>query len=371
MGLLDRYRQFEALDEEEVNRGLRARAKARREQALARTEPLDLQATTWPEFPPHSVVNAITFAARRGLHSYLDPHAGELRAELSHLLGGIAPERIVVGDGAGQLLASAATALMADGDELVTPWPGYPLHPIVARAARGSAVPVEGFSADALLSAVTPRTRIVLLANPNDPTGELLRTGELRRLLDALPERVVVVLDEALRDYVDVEDRDAALALQEDSPRLLVVRSFSKAWGLAGLRCGFAVASAQADALLDRIRPPLAAAELSLAGALDVVRHHPALAARRAALIAEHRRALLGALGERPRLLVTPSQANVLWLAADGLPGPELGARLERSGVLVRSGAPLGDADRVRLTVPHRPEAVDRVVAALDAALRD
>ena len=140
----------------------------------------------------------------------------------------------MVGDGVAQLLGAAAQALLEPSDELVTPWPSYGLYPAIAHRARGHAVPVPGFGAQAVLRAVNDRTRLVALCNPNDPTGELVPVDELRSLLEALPERVVVLLDEALRDFVDAEERDAALALVEEFPRLLVFRTFSKAWGLAG-----------------------------------------------------------------------------------------------------------------------------------------
>ena len=235
-------------------------------------EPLDLSATTWPEYPPSTVVNAITYAARRGLHRYLDRHATALRSELAHRLG-VAEERLVVGDGAAQLLGAAAQALLEPLDELVTPWPSYGLYPVIAHRARGHAVPVPGFGAQAVLRAVNERTRIVALCNPNDPTGELVGVDELRSLLAALPDRVIVLLDEALRDFVDAEERDAALALVDEFPRLLVFRTFSKAWGLAGLRVGYAIGGPGAEALLEQLEPELGLNELAQAGALEALRH--------------------------------------------------------------------------------------------------
>src|ERR1700712_169578 len=177
-GLLGYYKQFEGLSEEEVNADLREQAAERRAKALSRLEPLDLSRTTWPDYPHPAIVNAITFAARRGLHRYLDRSSAELRSELAHRHG-VAGGRLVVGDGVAQLISEAAAALMEADDELVTPWPSYALYPVVARHARGVAVPVAGFSVDAILSAVNERTRLVTLCNPNDPTGELLGVAEL------------------------------------------------------------------------------------------------------------------------------------------------------------------------------------------------
>jgi histidinol-phosphate aminotransferase len=366
-GLLGYYRQFEGLSEDEVNADLREAAAERRAKALARQDTLDLSRTTWPEYPPPAIVNAITFAARRGLHRYLDRASGELRSELAHRHG--VPEgRLVVGDGVAQLISEAAGALLEPEDELITPWPSYPLFPVVARHARGHAVPVPGFGAETILAAVNDRTRLVALCNPNDPTGELLSIAALRELLEALPERVVVLLDEALRDFVDAEDVDATLALLDAFPRLLVFRTFSKAWGLAGLRCGYAIGGPGAEPLLEQLAPELGVNELAQAGALEAIRTQGGVVERRRARIAEQRAELTAALRERG-IDVLPSQANVLWLPAPGPHGAsDLAARLDRAGIVVQTGIGVGAPDRVRVTVPHRAEHTERFLRTLDAA---
>jgi histidinol-phosphate aminotransferase len=365
--LLRYYRQFEGLSEAEVNERLRAESDERRARELARIEPLDLSRTTWPEYPPPAVVNAITYAARRGLHRYLDPHATALRSELAHHLD-VDEDRVVVGGGIAQLMGAAAQALLEPGDELVTPWPSYPLYPAIARRSRGSAVPVPGFGPETILRAVNDRTRLVALCNPNDPTGELVAADDLAGLLDALPERVVVLLDEALRDFVDAEPRDAALALLPGHPRLLVFRTFSKAWGLAGLRCGYAVGGPGAEPLLAQLEPELGLNELAQAGALEALRAAARVVAGRAAAVARER-ARIAAGAAAAGLDVVPSQANVLWLAAPGMDGAELARRLERNAVLVAAGGALGDPARVRLTVPPDPAAADRALRALERAI--
>jgi histidinol-phosphate aminotransferase len=364
--LLRYYRQFEGLSEQEVNERLKAEAADRRSRELARVEPLDLSRTTWPEYPPSEVVNAITYTARRGLHRYLDPHAAALRAELAHQLD-VEAERVVVGGGIAQLMGAAAQALLEPGDELVTPWPSYPLYPAAARRSRGHAVPVPGFGPDAVLRAINERTRLVALCNPNDPTGELVSAGDLAALLEALPERVVVLLDEALRDFVDAEGRDAALALTDEHPRLLVLRTFSKAWGLAGLRCGYAIGGEGIASLLERLAPDLGVGELAVAGALEALRHAEPVVRERAAQVARER-ARVADGARRLGIQAPPSQANVVWMAAPGLDGVELARRLERHAVLVTPGAPLGDPARVRAAVAL-PAATDRLLRALEQAL--
>lgn len=365
MRILDYYRQFKGLSAEEVNAVLRDDAAQRRRQALARVDPLDLSQTTWPQYAPSTVVNAITYAARRGLHRELDRDAAQLRSELAHRHA-IGERDVVVGDGITQLLDAAIHELLEPGDELVTPWPSYPPYPAVARRAHGRAVPVAGGGVDRVLEAVTEHTRVVCLCNPNDPTGELVATGELRRLLQELPERVVVLLDEALRDFVDAEPVDAALELLAEHPRLIVFRTFSKAWGLAGLRCGYAIGSDEATALLDRLAPYRGVNELARAGALEALRGASHIAGARAAAVASQRTRLAGELRSRP-LTIAPSQANILWLTAEGLAGAELAHRLQHAGIIVAGGGPLGDPARVRVTVPHRPEGTERLLRALDA----
>lgn len=369
MGLRDYYRQFEELSPAEESARLRAEADERRQSALAIVQPVDLSVTTWPEYPHPYVVGAITYAARRGLHRYLDKHATELRSELAHHHG-VGEERLVVGDGVAQLLGAVTQILMDDPhDELVTPWPSFPLFPLMARRARAHAVPVEGFGCDVVLAAVNERTRIVALCSPNDPTGALFGIDELRRLLESLPERAVVLLDEALADFVDpaVQERDASLALLEDHPRLLVFRSFSKAWGLAGLRCGYAIGGPEAEPLLERLEPELGLNELAQAGALEALRTQVDLVARRARTIVANR-AEVTRVAREHGFDVPDSQANVLWLSRRGVDGAELSRRFEHGQVVVAPGGPLGDAAHVRMTVPARDDHMQRALRAIELA---
>jgi len=178
----------------------------------------------------------------------------------------------------------------------------------------------------------------------------------------------VVVLDEALVDFAAPGQRDATLHLLEDHPRLLVVRTFSKTWGLAGLRCGYALGGPGAESLLERLAPPLGLGELAQAGALEALRSTAELVARRARTVAGERDALtrrLRSLG----LDVTDSEANVLWVAAPGLDGPALHEALAGSQIAVMAGTRLGDREHVRITV-HDARASDRLVRALEPLVR-
>jgi histidinol-phosphate aminotransferase len=366
MGLLDYYRQFEGMSEEEVNRGLRAQAAERRRKALTRVETLDLSQTTWPELAHPHIVSAITFTAQRGLQRYPHLRGSALHDELA-ARHGVDSGRLILGNGAAELLSAATRALIAPGQRLITSWPSYPLYPIMARRAHGRAVPITG-GVDALLAAAREEdTRVIALASPNDPTGELLRTGELARLLDGLPEGVAVLLDESLVEFADAQPVDSSLELLEHHPRLLVFRSFSKAWGLAGLRIGYALGAPGSEELLAELAPDLGVSEVSQAGALEALKSCSELVAERVRQISAERVALTTALRER-HFEVTDSQANFLWVAHPTVDGGELLTRLTRAGVLVAGGDALGDSRHVRIGLRDSASS-ERLLGALDKAL--
>jgi histidinol-phosphate aminotransferase len=368
MGLLDYYRQFEGMTEEEVNRGLRAEAAERKRKALMKVDTLDLSQTTWPELPHPSVVNAITFVARRGLHRY--PHLGagsQLRDALAERHG-VEPERIILGNGAAELLSSAARALIEPGQRLLSPWPSYPLFPIMGRRAHGRSVPVTGGGVDALLAAAAePGTRVIAIASPNDPTGELLASAQLRRLLEGLPEDVAVLLDESLVEFVDAQPVDSSLRLLDEHSRLFVFRSFSKAWGLAGLRVGYAIGGPGAEELLAELAPDLGVSEVSQAGALEALRGCSEIVARRVVTISEERTAVTAGLRERG-FEVADSQANFVWAAHPAVEGAELAARLAQAGILIAGGAALGEPHHVRIAL-RDSGATTRLLDAVDKSL--
>jgi len=367
VGILDYYRQFEGMSEEEVNGELREAAAERKRKELARVETLDLSQTTWPELPHPRVVGAITYVARRGLYRYPHLAAGtELRNELAERHG-LSPDRVILGNGAAELLSAATRALIEPGQQLLTLWPSFPLFPLMARRAHGRAERVRG-GVDALLAgAQDPDVRVIALASPNDPTGELLAASELRRLLEGLREGVGVLLDEALVEYVDAQDRNASLALLEEFPRLLVFRTFSKAWGLAGLRIGYAIGGPGSEALLAELEPDLGVSDLSQAGALEALHTCSELIERRTRAVCEERPLLISALRQRG-FDVADSQANFLWLSHPDIKGAELAARLATSAVLVAAGDALGEPHHVRITMPPRARAA-RLLDALEKAL--
>jgi histidinol-phosphate aminotransferase len=366
VGLLDYYRQFEGMSEEEVNARLREDAAERKRKALTRVETLDLSQTTWHELPHPRIVNAITFVARRGLHRYPHVHGPDLRNELAERHG-VEPERLILGNGAAELLSSATRALIAPGQLLLTVWPSYPLFPLMARRAHGQAVRVSGGVDELLEAAREPDVRVIALASPNDPTGELLAVAELERLLEGLPDGVAVLLDESLVEFADAQPTSASLELLAEHPRLLVFRSFSKAWGLAGLRIGYAIGAPGSGDVLAELEADLGVSEISQAGALEALRSCTELVDRHVGAIREQRPHLTAELRSRG-FEVADSQANFLWAAHPALDGAELAARLARAGVLVAAGDALGEPRHVRVGLRSRA-ASDRLLDAIDKAL--
>jgi histidinol-phosphate aminotransferase len=366
MGLLDYYKQFEGLSEEEVNSELREQSAERKRKALTKVQTLDLSHTTWPDLPHPDIVNAITFVARRGMQRYPHTRGSQLRTHLA-LRHGVDPGRLIVGNGSAELLSAATRALIEPGQVLVTSWPSYPLFPIMARRAHGQAVPVSGGVEDILKAVSEHDTHVVAIASPNDPTGELLPVGELERLLGGLPDNVALLLDESLVEFADAQPTDASLALLETHPRLLVFRSFSKAWGLAGLRCGYALGGPGSEDLLSELEPDLGVSEISQAGALEALRSCTGLMQKRVKRVAQERARLITALRQR-HFEVSDSQANFLWIAHPTLDGAEISARLARAGVLVAAGGALGEPRHVRIAI-HDDASSTRLLSALDRAL--
>jgi histidinol-phosphate aminotransferase len=307
---------------------------------------------------PEAVAAAVT-----EVHRYPDMGVVALRDALAARYG-VGTDRLVTGCGSVALLELLMKAATQPGDEVVYAWRSFEAYPIVTAGAAVRPVRVpntarHGHDLDAMAAAVTDATRVVIVCNPNNPTGTAVRRAELTRFLDALPDTVLVVLDEAYREFVTDPDVPDCLVEYGDRPNVVVVRTMSKAWGLAGLRCGWLVATPAVADAVRKVLTPFSTNAL-------------AQAAARAALAAadEMQRRATAVIAERDRLLpllrklvpdVPASQANFHWLP---VPDPAaFGAACERQGVIVR---PFPEG--VRVTV-GTPEENDAFLAAAEAAL--
>ncbi len=306
---------------------------------------------------------------------YPDPDSTALREAIA-ALHGLDPARIVCGTGSGELLTLSASAFAGPGDEVIFVRYGFSLYEIAAR--RCGATPVVapdadyGTDVDALLALVTERTRVVFIANPNNPTGSFLTRRELARLHAGLPGNVLLVLDQAYAEYVDPMDDDGSLELARSSANVLVTRTFSKAYGLAGERVGWGTGAPRLIDMLNRIRGPFnvnngaQAVTLAALGDQDFVsmsrRHNAMERARFEELLAP-----LANHGVR----VLPSEANFVLVLFDGALSAERAYNgLAERGYIVRWLPGQGLANGLRITIGKR-EDMDAIAAALRAMVED
>lgn len=253
---------------------------------------------------------------------YPDPDSKELRAAIA-ALHGLDPARVVMGTGSDELLHLAAQGYAGPGDEVLYVRYGFSVYDIAAR--RCGAVPVVapdadyGTDVDALLALVSERTRVVFVANPNNPTGSFLPRGEIARLHAALPAGVLLVIDQAYGEYVSPEDDDGALALAEAHANVLVTRTFSKIYGLAGERIGWATGHPALIDTLNRIRGPFNVSSTGQAMALAAVADQDFVVHARDHNRRERQRfvAALNAMGNHG-LRPLPSEANFVLILFEG-----------------------------------------------------
>jgi len=277
---------------------------------------------------------------------------------------GVGPERILIGNGVDAIIGHLTTAYLEAGDEVVLGWPSFVTYRL--DVLRCGAVPVptalagSAYDLEAMAARIGPRTKLVFVCNPNNPTGGIVSRSEVARFLDRVPERVLVVFDEAYHEYVGDPGYPDAAAEHGERPNVAVLRTFSKLFGLAGLRVGYMVASAPVVAAASRCRHWFDVsdlAHLAAAASLDdpgeVKRRRDATAEARAELTA-----ILRAAGLEP----LESHGNFVYAVVGD--GAEYAGRLARKGVLVRSLEAFGAPEAIRVTVGTHTEH-----AALAAAL--
>lgn len=305
-------------------------------------------------------------AAADTLRRYPDSAAVALRKEIA-AAHGIAAERIVCGDGSDELLSLIAAAYLREGDEAVITQYGFLVYAIAIKTngAVARVAPDRDLTADtdAILAAVTPRTRIVFLANPNNPTGTYLPADEIGRLHKGLPGHVLLVLDAAYAEYVRAPDYDPGKALVTHAQNVVMTRTFSKAYGLAGLRVGWAYCPAAVADVLNRIRGPFnvnASAQAAARAALQDTEH-----LERAVRGNEAERARLARELTGLDLAVTPSATNFMLVHfASPAQADAADSFLRSRQILLRRMAGYGLPKALRLTVGLAAEN-GRVIAAL------
>ncbi len=301
-----------------------------------------------------------------GVHRYPDGAAYRLRERIA-AHHGVPMTEVIHGAGSNELLDLAVRTFMTPAQHLVFAEPAFVVYRIAALTygVPFSAVPTTNLTHDleAMAAAVTPKTRVVFVANPNNPTGTYVGRAPVERFLREVPPEVIVVMDEAYFEYADAADYPDCLALRGLRERLIVMRTFSKIYGLASMRVGYAVGPAQLIDYMNRVRAPFNVSTLGQVGAIAALSDHEHLQKSAAHNRAE--RARLSAELERLGLKVAPSQANFL-LVDVGRPGRAVYDALLRKGVIVRPFANLPTSLRVTLGLSHEN---DRFLSALKEVL--
>jgi histidinol-phosphate aminotransferase len=334
-------------------------------EAIADSEIAQLASNESPFAPHPKVIEAIR-AAAGAMNRYPDPDATLLRSRLADRFEA-EPGRVAVGNGSCEILLAAAEALCEPGDEIVYAWPSFSMYPYLPAltGAREIRVPLaEGdvHDLEAMAAEVTAATKLLIVCNPNNPTATHVPAAEVGAFCERVPDRVTVILDEAYIEFQENDDPDATIDLLGDFPNLVVLRTFSKCYGLAGLRVGYALGSARFRAAVDAVRQPFSVNALAQAAAAEAVLHSDDVERRVETTIVE--RVKVESALEEMGLATSESQANFSWIRLGDTDEEAVVAGLGERSIAVRPGTPLGAPGHLRVTYGS-PEENGRFLAAL------
>ncbi|MET7474895.1 histidinol-phosphate transaminase [Streptomyces sp. NPDC005648] len=307
-----------------------------------------------PHGPLPGVAGTLAEAAG-GVSRYPDLDATDLVQVLA-AHHGVDPERIAVGAGSSEVCGQLLHSVVGPGDEVVFGWRSFEAYPILTAVAGGTAVKVplrdHALDLDAMARAITARTRLVFVCNPNNPTSTAVGGRELSAFVDRVPPDVLIVVDEAYREYADPALVPDALALLGDRPNVVVLRTFSKAYGLAGLRVGYCVAPPELASHVRKTQVPFSVSALAQRAAVLALREGAEVARRAALTVAERHRVTrrLRELGHE----VPDSQSNFVWLPLADDSG-DLAVHCLDGRVVVRPFP--GEGVRVTIGLPQENDA--------------
>ncbi|WP_462137208.1 histidinol-phosphate transaminase [Candidatus Mycalebacterium sp.] len=285
------------------------------------------------------------------IHLYPDGDCSRLKERLSAKLG-VTPQNLAVGNGSNEVLDLIAKVFLGPGDEAIYGAHGFVVYPIVTAGAgaKGIVSPMPGLNHDLkdFVRRITPETKVIFLANPNNPTGTIFSRAEFEDFLGKVPEHVAIVIDEAYFEYVDDPEYPDTLGYHSQREGLITVRTFSKIYGLAGTRIGYAIASGRVAALLNRAKEPFNVNSVSQAAALAALEDSRHCAVSRKVNLEglEYLHSSLDSMGvER-----TDSKANFV-LAGVGSDAAGIYEKLLREGIIVRPVSAYGLENHIRVTV--------------------
>lgn len=321
-------------------------------------------------FPPHPAVVEAVQSGLRTLNRYPDPDKSLLRNRLADRTG-VPPGRITVGNGSCEILLAAADAMLEPGAELIYAWPSFSIYPNLAATSGATAITVPLNEAgehdlEAMAGEITAATRLVIVCNPNNPTATALPVGAIDAWLAGLPRDVAVVLDEAYVEFSTLQDPDDSLDLLERHPNLVLLRTFSKVYGLCGVRVGYALGPESFRLAIDRVRQPFSVNALAQLAATEALQHQDEVERRVEQNTIE--RVHMESELELRGLACTASQANFSWVSLGDRDEGQVVDGLAERGVIVRAGRALGGPGWMRVTYGTRQDN-DRFLAALDRVL--
>ncbi|MFF4228738.1 histidinol-phosphate transaminase [Streptomyces sp. NPDC001820] len=299
-------------------------------------------------YPPLPGVMESVIASAQGFNRYPDMACTGLMNELADRFG-VPVTHLATGTGSVGIAQSLLQSTSGPGDEVIYAWRSFEAYPIITRISGAKPVQVpltagDVHDLDAMADAITDRTRLIFVCNPNNPTGTVVRRAELDRFLDRVPSDVLVVLDEAYREFIRDADVPDGIDVYRNRPNVAVLRTFSKAYGLAGLRVGFAVAHEPVAAALRKTAVPFGVTQIAQDAAVASLRAEDELLGRVGSLIGERARVYDTLC--RQGWTVPETQANFVWVRL-GDRTAEFAEACERSGVVVRPFAGEG----VRVTI--------------------
>ena len=321
---------------------------------------------------PHPAVEEAITKAMHSLNRYPDPSGTRLRKALSDRFD-FPANKITLGNGSCEILLAAATAMLEPGAEIVYSWPSFSMYPHLAAmtGARAIEVPLDDrhtHDLTAMAREVTGATRIVLVCNPNNPTATALPVDEIDAWLGDIPRHIAVILDEAYVEFATLQDPDASLDLLKKHNNLVLLRTFSKVYGLCGLRVGYALGSEQFKQACDIVRQPFSVNMLAQAAAAEALKHQDEVATRVERTVIE-RVHVESELNDRG-FPTSDGEANFTWVDLGDADEDAIMRGLGERGVIVRAGKDLGGPGHLRVTFGTRAEN-NRFLAALDETLTE
>jgi len=320
------------------------------ERELGLTKVIKMASNENPLGPGAKALEAMQKAAAK-MHLYPDGNCYYLKQKLAEKIG-VGEENILLGNGSDEVLKMLAETFLYPDDECIMAAPTFSEYEFVTNlmGAKNIKVPLQGFRHDLLKmkEAITPRTKMIFICSPNNPTGNIVNQEELQKFFHDLPERIIVVLDEAYYEYVDSPEYHNSLEYLQAGKNVVILRTFSKIYALGGLRIGYGLARQEIIALLNRVREPFNVNQMAQAAALAALEDEEHL--RESLKINREGKEFLTAKFQEMNLFYVPTQANFIFLQV-GVDSKAFWQEMLKEGIIVRTGDIFGLPDFIRVTI--------------------